>query len=103
MESKSREGFNQKELDEQFLNMVEDIDVKMLYISSEQEVVHVLKIIGSVTTNNLMQHFANRIPYEEALGNYTLEITLLKKVYKKWMISKSFIWGQSLLHICDKA
>ncbi|HLR74608.1 MAG TPA: TetR/AcrR family transcriptional regulator [Virgibacillus sp.] len=79
MESKFIEGFNKNKLDEQFSGLIEDVDMKILNISSKEEVVHVIRIIASVTTNNLMQHFAKKISYDDALKNYTLEMNLLKK------------------------
>src|SRR5690625_4114066 len=83
MESKFTQGFNKSNLDEQFSGIIEDVDVKILNISNEQEVVHVIRIFASVTTNNLMQHFAKKVSYDEALKNYTLEMNLLKKgLYK---------------------
>ena len=84
MESKFTQGFNKNSFDEQFSNIIEDIDVKKLNISNNEEVAHVIKIIAAVTTNNLMQYFAKKVSYDEALKNYTLEINLLKKgLYKE--------------------
>ncbi len=83
MESKFTQGFNKKNLDEQFSEWINDIDLKTLNISNEQEVVHVIKIIAAVTTNNLIQHFAKKVPYDEALKNYIFEINLLKKGLSK--------------------
>jgi AcrR family transcriptional regulator len=83
MESKFMLGFNKNNLDEQCSEIITDIDIKQLNISSEQEVIHVIKIIVAVTTHSLMQNFAKRISFEEALKNYKMEMNLLKKgLYK---------------------
>lgn len=60
------------------------INMEKLNISHEYEVKHVVKIIGMVTVQNLVQNFAKEIPYEEAVKNYEFEVNLLKRgLYKK--------------------
>src|SRR5690625_3327000 len=83
MESKLTHGFNKTSFDEHFSSIITDIDIKKLNISNEQEVIHVIKIITAVTTHNLMQNFAKKVPYDEAILNYTFEMNLLKRgLYK---------------------
>src|SRR5690625_2974220 len=84
MESKFTQGFNKNNFDEQFSNIIDDIDVKKLNVANKEEVAHVIKIIAAVTTHNLMQNFAKKLPPDEAIKNYTFEMNLLKKgLYKE--------------------
>lgn len=60
----------------EFLKM---IDSSKLNISSEQELIHIMKIVKAVTFQNLIQSFASKLTIEKALEVYTLEINMLKK------------------------
>ncbi|MEK3935720.1 TetR family transcriptional regulator [Sporosarcina sp. FSL W7-1349] len=68
---------------EKFINrrpeMIRYIDQKKLNITEERELFHVLKIIDSVTIQNLIQNFALELTFEESLQNHKTEINLLKK------------------------
>ncbi|BAQ09982.1 transcriptional regulator [Bacillus sp. OxB-1] len=68
---------------EKFINrrpeMIRYIDQNKLNITEERELYHVLKIIDSVTLQNLIQNFALELTFEESLQNYVTEIDLLKK------------------------
>lgn len=83
MESKLTQGFSDTNFDDQFSEIITDIDLKKLNITNKQEVIHVIKIIMAVTTHNLMKNFAKKIPFEESLDNYKFEMDLLKRgLYK---------------------
>lgn len=83
MESKLIRGFNKNSFDEQFSNIIDDIDVKKLNISNKNQIAHVIQIIAAVTTHNLMQSFAKKITYDEAIKNYTFEMNLLENGLSK--------------------
>lgn len=83
MESKLTHGLSKTSFDEQFSEIITDIDINKLNISDEKEVIHVIKIIMAVTTHNLMKNFAKKISFDDAIENYTFEMNLLKKgLYK---------------------
>ncbi|HLS60937.1 MAG TPA: TetR/AcrR family transcriptional regulator [Virgibacillus sp.] len=84
MESKITNGFNKPKFDKKFESILTEVDIQKLNIKDEQEVIHVLQIIAAVTTHNLMQNFAKKYSFEEAIDNYTFEMSLLKKgLYKE--------------------
>ena len=59
------------------------INTEKLNITDKQEIFHVLKIFMAVTFQNLIHNFAKDLPLNEAINNYTLELSFLKKgVYK---------------------
>lgn len=70
----SMENFIQRR--SEFLQL---IDTTKLNISSERELIHIMKIIKAVTFQNLTQSFAMQHSTEKALDIYTLEINMLKK------------------------
>lgn len=55
------------------------IDCSKLNISTEQELIHIMRIVKAVTFQNLIQSFALKLSTEKALEVYTLEINMLKK------------------------
>src|SRR5690625_592978 len=71
-------------LTEDFAEVRDVINMEKLNIAHEHEVMHVAKIIGMVTVQNLIQNFAKEIPYDEAVKNYEFEVHLLKRgLYNK--------------------
>ncbi|WP_144551673.1 TetR/AcrR family transcriptional regulator [Bacillus sp. X1(2014)] len=67
----------------QFLNMISLIDRENLNIKSDQELHHILKIMGAVTFQNLIQMIVKDWTDEEALMNYRVQIDLLKRGFYK--------------------
>ena len=55
------------------------INIQMLNLSDEKHLFHVLKIIMAVTFQNTVQNFVCKVPKEEAIRIYMLEMDLLKK------------------------
>lgn len=54
------------------------LDINCLNVSNEKELYHALQIITAVTFRNLIQTFAEELPYEDAIGNYKIEMNLLR-------------------------
>jgi len=79
MESKITRGFNNSKLDQNFEDILAEVNIHKLNIENKQEVIHIMQIIAAVTTHNLIQHFAKKHSFEEAIDKYTFEIDLLKK------------------------
>ena len=55
------------------------IDTAKLNIKDERELLHTMKIIQAITFQNLVQSFAMQLSTEEAIENYTLEMSMIKK------------------------
>ncbi|WP_079525487.1 TetR/AcrR family transcriptional regulator [Halobacillus hunanensis] len=55
------------------------INTEKLNVSSEEELYHFLEITVAVTFHNLVQSYAKELPIEEAMENYTAELSLLKR------------------------
>lgn len=83
MENKIAHGFRKSNFEEQFAEIITDIDADKLNVTNDEEVAHVFKIIIAVTNNNLMRSFANEMSYEESLASYKFELELLKKGLSK--------------------
>lgn len=73
------EHTNMKNFTKQKSDFLQLIDSSKLNISSEQELIHIMKILKAVTFQNLTQSFAMKLSTEKALEIYTLEINMLKK------------------------
>ena len=73
------EHTNMKNFTKQKSDFSQLIDSSKLNISSEQELIHIMKILKAVTFQNLTQSFAMKLSTEKALEIYTLEINMLKK------------------------
>lgn len=50
----------------------------ILNITDEIELLHVIKILKAVTFQNLIQVFAQDLPIDESIKNYTLEMNMIK-------------------------
>lgn len=59
------------------------LNVEKLNIADKQKISHVLKIIIAVTFQNIIQNFAKDLPLDEAIRNYTLDLSLLKRGFYK--------------------
>src|SRR5690625_2459565 len=78
-ESKITSRCNNTKLEQNFEDILAEVNIHKLNIENKQEVIHIMQIIAAVTTHNLIQHFAKKHPFEEAIDKYTFEIDLLKK------------------------
>lgn len=68
----------------QFLNTVSLINRENLNVESDEELHHILKMMGAVTFQNLIQMIVKEWTDEEALRNYREQMDLLKRgFYKK--------------------
>ncbi|WP_066248687.1 TetR/AcrR family transcriptional regulator [Neobacillus drentensis] len=67
----------------QFVNTISLINREHLNIESDQELYHILKIMGAVTFQNLIQMIVKEWTDEEALRNYSVQIDLLKRGFYK--------------------
>lgn len=86
MEKKLTAGFSKEKKDEQFTAILNAVDISTLNIEHKDEAKHVYQIITAITTHNLMNNFANKTSFEEAVEDYAFEINLLKAgLYKKDM------------------
>lgn len=54
------------------------INNERLNISNDLEFVHLLQILSTITIRNVVEKFAKDLSNQEALGNYIIEINLLK-------------------------
>ncbi|WP_405152681.1 TetR/AcrR family transcriptional regulator [Paenibacillus sp. FSL K6-0108] len=67
----------------QLLAIFSLMNTENLNIQGERELQHILKIIIAVTFDNLIQVFVKDLTYEEALKNYSEQMDLLKRGFKK--------------------
>lgn len=72
-------NFDEEEFNKQFIKINNRINKSNLNIADEHEMIHVMKILMSVTLHNLIRTFVKEISFEKSLHNYTFEIKLLKK------------------------
>lgn len=81
MENKLIKGFkfSKDDCGNELSNILTHINIKKINISNEQELFHVMQIIIAVTFQNLMNNFAKKYSYDEAIEKYKTEIDLLKK------------------------
>ncbi|WP_066062573.1 TetR/AcrR family transcriptional regulator [Neobacillus soli] len=54
------------------------INTSLLNISNDRELFHLMQIISTVTFRNVVEKYAKDLSKQEALGNYIIEINLLK-------------------------
>ncbi|EKN67889.1 TetR/AcrR family transcriptional regulator [Schinkia azotoformans] len=54
-----------------------------LNVANDQELLHLMKIVITITLRNLIEKFAQNLSEKEAMNNYLIEIELLKKGLKK--------------------
>lgn len=84
MEEKLSKGFAKTNYDKQVYGFKSYVDFSKLNIVHEEEFIHVMQIVMAVTFQNLMNHFAKRYTFDEAIKNYIFEMKLLKKgLYKE--------------------
>ncbi|MFK9095281.1 TetR/AcrR family transcriptional regulator [Bacillus salipaludis] len=70
--------FRNSESKDNFREISPLIDTKNLNVSRDKELIHIMQIISTVTIRNVVEKFANDISKEEAMGNYKMDMTLLK-------------------------
>lgn len=78
MEKMISNGFNKDVLDRRLVDIESELDWTILNITHKREIKHIMQILGTITTYNLMQNFAKQISFDDAINNYTFEINLLK-------------------------
>ena len=84
MENKLSQSFSKGEVDKQLSEIIAVINFENLNIEDEREIVHVIQIINAVTFQNIINHFAKKNSFEEAVNIYAFEMNLLKKgLYKE--------------------
>lgn len=77
-------NFSESKYDKQVYEFKSFVDFSKLNMNHEDEFIHVMQIMSAVTFQNLMNHFAKKHTFDEAIENYTFNINLLKKgLYKK--------------------
>lgn len=70
--------FRYSESKDNFREISPLIDTRNLNVSSDKELFHIMQIISAVTIRNVVEKFAKDISKEEAMGNYKMDIILLK-------------------------
>jgi len=84
IESSFNDIFNANGNQDQFQQISLLINKDCLNISSDKELLHLLKIVATVTFRNLMERLACDVSDKDALHDYTIEMGLLKKgLYKR--------------------
>lgn len=79
IENKIKKSFNKEKIDQQLKTFLTHVDMNLINISDEKEMFRVIEIFMAITMQNLMNHFAKRYSFEEAVNNYKLDIALLRK------------------------
>lgn len=79
IESKFNDIFNANGGLEEFRNISLFFDKSNLNITSDKELLHLMKIVISVTFRNLVEKLAQNLTIEEAMDGYLIEMELLKK------------------------
>ncbi|WP_458414754.1 TetR/AcrR family transcriptional regulator [Schinkia sp. CFF1] len=79
IESKFNDIFNANGGLEEFRNISLFFDRSNLNITSDKELLHLMKIVISVTFRNLVEKLAQNLTIEEAMDGYLIEMELLKK------------------------
>ena len=70
--------FRNRENNDNFREISSLINTSNLNISNEQDLFHIMQIITTVTIRNVVEKFAKELSKQEALGNYIIEMNLLK-------------------------
>ena len=70
--------FRNRESNDKFREIASLINTNSLNISNEEELIHIIQIISTVTFRNVVEKFAKDLSKQEAMGNYMIEINLLK-------------------------
>ncbi|MEK5109150.1 TetR family transcriptional regulator [Cytobacillus sp. FSL K6-0129] len=76
-------SFNGYETNQQFIQFESKVNKEILHISNQEEFKYLMKILTSVLLRSIIETFSKDESKEEALRNFKLEITLLKRGLKK--------------------
>lgn len=87
MNRKIEQAFTSNEIKDNFKKNLQElsqhVDASLLLIHSEEELLHLLKIIKAVTFHNFIESFAQQLPIDQACKNYQLELAMLKRGLEK--------------------
>lgn len=84
IESSFNDIFDANGNEDQFQQISLLINKDNLNISSDKELLHLLKIVATVTFRNLIERLAGNVSDKEALDDYSIEMELLKRgLYKR--------------------
>ncbi|MDY0409687.1 TetR/AcrR family transcriptional regulator [Virgibacillus soli] len=84
IENKFTRIFNGNDSRGQFCKMNALINKDNLNVSNENELYHLVQIIGTITIRNLIEKIAQELSSETAMNNFHIELTLLKEgLYKR--------------------
>jgi len=70
--------FRDHECESHIRKLASIINTSSLNIVNDKELFHLLKIISTITFRNVVEKFAKDLSSDEALGNYIIELNLLK-------------------------
>lgn len=76
-------SFNGYEANQQFIQFESKVNTEILHISNQEEFKYLMKILTSVLLRSIIEAFSKELSKEEAVRNFKLEITLLKRGLKK--------------------
>lgn len=76
-------SFNGYETNQQFIQFESKVNKEILHISNQEEFKYLMKILTSVLLRSIIETYSKDQSKEEALRNFKLEITLLKRGLKK--------------------
>lgn len=62
---------------------LELVDTSYLNIKDKDELSHVIRIVGAITFHNLVQVFVHDLTDEEAISDYEIQISLIKRGLQK--------------------
>ncbi|WP_042227711.1 TetR/AcrR family transcriptional regulator [Paenibacillus popilliae] len=83
MESTFTQRFNEVNASEHFLEIRKLMNTDKLNMTNEQDLFHMMKMMMAITIQNLIQNFAEEVPFEKAMDNYMLEMNLLQRGFYK--------------------
>ncbi|MEK4966734.1 TetR family transcriptional regulator [Cytobacillus sp. FSL R7-0696] len=76
-------SFKGYETNQQFVQFESKVNKEILHISNQEEFKYLMKILTSVLLRSIIESFSKDQSKEDALRNFKLEITLLKRGLKK--------------------
>ncbi|MDM5206431.1 TetR/AcrR family transcriptional regulator [Cytobacillus kochii] len=76
-------SFKGYETNQQFIQFESKVNKEILHISNQEEFKYLMKILTSVLLRSIIETFSKDQSKEDALRNFKLEITLLKRGLKK--------------------
>lgn len=83
MESTFTQRLNEVNVSEHFLEISKLMNTDKLNMTNEQDLFHMMKMMMAITIQNLIQNFAEDLPFEKAMDNYMLEMNLLQRGFYK--------------------